>query len=231
MEDNGKLKEIVLKTFAEIAEKMRYSEIAKEMGYDGRMLNERYLHHFFSHSLLGSHSPIQLSLLEEGGGINLHPEWPTFKKQVELRYGRYRNENGKYFPRDEGTAGFIDFAIGEYKKPSIGIEMVLKFGWSHEEVVYDFLKLLDSRNPFDASFSFNVILREKGLPRKGRVSRIKNKMESAFAEAKRRLEEGPGICVSRGIHFFVIEVDKDDERRFWVLDKNNGKFEIGESLK
>jgi hypothetical protein len=42
-----------------------------------------------------------------------------------------------------GNAGFIDFAIGDYSRPSIGVEFCLKTSWNLEEVVYDFLKLID----------------------------------------------------------------------------------------
>ncbi|MCD6506565.1 hypothetical protein J7M22_08050, partial [Candidatus Poribacteria bacterium] len=117
-------------------------EIAQSIKYGGLMLNERYLHHFFSHILQKKYNMLNLS--GDNGNITLHPEWPTYKEQTKLDYGRYKKVNGKYYPDKNGTAGFIDFAIGDYNKPDIGIEFSLKYGWSHEEIVYDFLKLLDS---------------------------------------------------------------------------------------
>ncbi len=74
-----------------------------------------------------------------------------------------KKENKVYLPNKNGGAGFIDFAIGDYNEPGIGIGFSLKYGWSHEEIVYDFLKLLDKKNPFKVSISFNIIFREKRL--------------------------------------------------------------------
>ena len=82
----------------------------------------------------------------------MHPEWPTFKKGTGLKYSKYKKINGKYQPYEEGSAGFIDFAIGDYNEPEIGIEFSLKYGWSNEAIVYDFLKLLDKNNPFKLLF-------------------------------------------------------------------------------
>ena len=130
--------------------------IAQSTRHGGLMFNERYLHHFFSHLLQQRHN--LLNLTGDRTAIMIHPEWPTYKKQTGLAYGRYRRDNRKYKPNIEGTAGFIDFAIGDYNNPDIAIEFSLKYGWSHEEIVYDFLKLSDRKNPFKASISFNMIL-------------------------------------------------------------------------
>ncbi len=95
-------------------------EIAQSIKYKGLMLNERYLHHFFSHLL--QEKDKSLNLFGNKKEISLHPEWPTYKKQTKLTFGRYKNENGIYISDANGTAGFIDFAVGDYKKPDIGIE-------------------------------------------------------------------------------------------------------------
>ena len=127
-------------------------EIAQSIKYSGLMLNERYLHHSFSHLLQEKYN--LLNLTGDCRAITLHPEWPTYKEQTGLTFGRYRRVNGIYEPDANGTAGFIDFAIGDYNKPDIGIEFSLRYdGWPHEEIVFDFLKLLDSNNPFKASIS------------------------------------------------------------------------------
>jgi len=86
-------------------------EIAQSTKYRGLMLNERYLHHCFSHLLQEKYN--LLNLTGDNAAIILHPEWPTYKKQTGLVYGRYRKKNGKYKPNANGTAGFIDFAIGD----------------------------------------------------------------------------------------------------------------------
>jgi hypothetical protein len=129
-------------------------DIANSVKNNGLMLNERYLHHFFSGLLHDRHN--WLDLTKDRTEIVLHPEWPTYKKQTGLLFSRYKRKNRKYLPDINGTAGFIDFAIGDYYRPDIGVELTLKFGWADEEIIYDFLKLLDNRNPFKTSISLNT---------------------------------------------------------------------------
>jgi len=198
--------------------------IANSIKNRGPMLNERYLHHFFSHLIQQKYG--LLSLNEKDSVICLHPEWPTYKKSTCLKYGRYRNQNGKYMPSESGTSGWIDFAIGNYKRPHIGIEFCLKYGWSDEEVVYDFLKLLDGRNPFKASISYNVIFRERALVRGGFLKDLEQHMEESYKEAVKRLDVN--VCDdSRELCFIVTEVDKDDKRRHWHYDRTSGGFKEG----
>jgi len=199
-------------------------DIAQSIGHSGLMLNERYLHHFFSHLLQDKHN--LLNLTGEKRVITLHPEWPTYKKQTSLFYGRYKKENGKYKPNADGTAGFIDFAIGHYRKPDIGIEFSLKYGWSNEEIVYDFLKLLDKKNPFNASISFNVIFRKGRLVKGKSLRNLEKHMNDAFSEAVNRLNNELSDT-SRELHLIVTEIDKDNNRRLWHYDRASSKFRKG----
>jgi len=199
-------------------------EIAQSIRYRGLMLNERYLHHYFSHQLQDKYG--LLDLTGGSGAITLHPEWPTYKTQTGLLYGRYKKENGEYRPNQNGKAGFIDFAIGNYEKPDIGIEFQLKYGWAQEEIVYDFLKLLDRKNPFTASISFNIIFRQTKLARGGDLRRLEEHMNDAIGEAKKRLGNG-GYDDSRELHLIVTEIDKDNNRRHWHYDKAIGRFKEG----
>jgi len=205
----------VLKVIANIAQSIRHH---------GLMLNERYLHHFFSHQLQDKYG--LLDLTRDSGAITLHPEWPTYKTQTGLLYGRYKKENGEYRPNLNGKAGFIDFAIGDYEKPDIGIEFQLKYGWAHEEIVYDFLKLLDGKNPFTTSISFNVIFRQTRLARGGHPRSLEEHMNDAIGEAKNRLGDG-GCDDSRELHLIVTEIDKDNNRRHWHHDKASRRFKNG----
>jgi hypothetical protein len=159
--------------------------------------------------------------------IALHPEWPTYKKQTGLRYGQYRKENGKYIPTQKGTAGFIDFAVGDYREPEIGVEFSLKYGWSNEEIVYDFLKLVDKNNPFSTSISLNMIFRKGKLARGKYLGDLQNHIDDAFREAVRRL--GNEVCDlrTRGLYLIVTEVAQDNNRRHWHYDKERNRFEIG----
>ena len=107
----------------------------------------------------------------QANDIRLHPEWPTYKESTGLFFGRYRRINRHYYPVDDGRkGGFLDFAVGEYRQPHIGIEFTLKPSWNNEETVYDFVKLLDGRNSsLKAVVSFDVILRCNGLPLGGYI--------------------------------------------------------------
>ena len=199
-------------------------EIAQLTKYRGLMLNERYLHHFFSHLLQEKCN--LLNLTGDNAAIILHPEWPTYKKQTGLFYGRYRKENGKYRPNANGTAGFIDFAIGDYNKPDIGIEFSLKYGWSNEEIIYDFLKLLDKKNPFNASISFNIILRQRRLIKGGYLRNLEKYMNNAYREAVNRLNED--VCDSvRELYLIVSEINGDNNRRHWHYDRRRSRFKDG----
>ena len=195
---------------------------AKTIRYKGLMLNERYLHHYFSHLL--QQKGYILNLSEDSQRIQLHPEWPTYKKQTGLLFGQYLNTKGKYQPDPMGTAGFIDFTIGDYYKPEIGIEFSLKYGWSNEEIIYDFLKLLDRKNPFKMAISLNIIFRKHKLVRGARLTDLENHMNRALHEAIQRLKKG--LCEDdRKLLFIITEIAKDNTRKHWVFTEINGKFE------
>jgi len=198
--------------------------IAQSMRYCGPMLNERYLHHFFSHQL--QEACDLLDLTGECDAIALHPEWPTYKTQTGLLYSRYKYEDGEYRLNPNGKSGFIDFAIGNYDKPDIGIEFTLKYDWAQEEIVYDFLKLLDGKNPFTTSISFNMIFRQIRLVKGGDLRDLEEHMNDAIEEAYKRLGNG-GFDDSREIHLIVTEIDKDNNRRHWHYDKASGRFGNG----
>ncbi|QDT23523.1 hypothetical protein [Gimesia chilikensis] len=212
----------------------------------GKMLNERYLHHHMSHQLQE-----QCGLLElHNPGIRplLHPEWPTWKKSTGLEYGQYQRRSGegelktkKTFPvkKEKGGAGFIDFALGDYACPTIAIEVTTKFGWCHEEVIYDMMKLIDGRNSsFKAVISCNIILRENGLAENGLAenglaengykTRLRLRMNQALAKARDRLW-GYLCNDGRKIFFFASEI-ASDSRRYWFYESHSDEFIESEQL-
>lgn len=201
-------------------------DIAESTTNRGLILNERYLHHCFSYLLQIRWNMLDL-LGEPDEKITLHPEWPTYKKQTGLCYGQYREENRKYLPSQKGTAGFIDFAIGEYVRPEIGVEFSLKHGWSNEEIVYDFLKLLDRKNPFRTSISLNVILRKDKLVQGGYLEDLQNHIDEAYKEAVRRLGDDVVAPDERDLYLIVTEIAQDNSRRHWHFGKASNRFEIG----
>lgn len=201
-------------------------EIATSIQYNGFVLNERYLHHYFSHRIQEKY-PI-MNLLEQETILKLHPEWPTYKETTQISYGRYRKEGKYYQPNSNGTAGFIDFAMGDYDKPTIGIEFSLKYGWANEEIVYDFLKMLDDKNPFFASISLNIIFRKNGLVSGGYLRDLEVHMNNACKEAIRRLDKSVCDFSTRKIYFMIIEIDQDNQRRDWAFDPTERRFKISQ---
>ena len=57
-----------------------------------RGLNERYVHHAFSHRLQAQFSCLDLAAPHQT--LLLHPEWPTCKKSTGVAYAKYRKTNG-----------------------------------------------------------------------------------------------------------------------------------------
>tara|TARA_R110002049_G_scaffold139883_1_gene300629 strand:- start:980 stop:1702 length:723 start_codon:yes stop_codon:yes gene_type:complete len=201
----------------------------------GKMLNERYLHHHMSHRLQE-----QCGLLElHNPGIRplLHPEWPTWKKSTKLQFGKYIGETsdgkatGRYNPatQDKGSAGFIDFALGDYDYPSIAIEVTTKHAWKRNEVVFDLMKLSDGRNKsFKAVISCNIILRENGLAEGRNKTRLKQSMKDALAEARNRL--GDHLCNDEREKYFVVSEIAFESRRYWFYDCDSDEFVETEQL-
>lgn len=176
-------------------------------------LNERHLHHAFSHRLLLE----GLSLGIDGTPATLHPEWPTRKKGAGIWYTTYRKRDGKYVPSDpdltETKPGFLDFAVGEdYRKPVVGVEFTLKSEWNAEEIVYDLIKLTDPVLPFSLGASLNVVLRRNG---QGFIALDEN-LGRAYSEARGRLLEVRSGFEPRDLFFLVVEISAQ-KRQSWHL--------------
>ncbi len=187
-------------------------------------MNERYFHHLFSSRLqaqgISSDITVQNSLLQ------LHPEWPTCKKRTGLCYAWYRRTDRKYFPKrdgSEGKAGFIDFAIGKYEEPTIGTEFCISDQWPKERVIFNFLKLMDDRNPFKVSLSYTTISRKKNVSRGNDHSELVREMNEALTEARTRLE-GKGYQISGRQLLFVISELGLDKIRYWSFDNSITSF-------
>lgn len=201
----------IVRIICQIAETFRYPS-------PPRMLNERYLHHLFSHRLQDALG--LLNLTKEGDTILLHPEWPTSKKATGIACGRYRrNEDGRYVIHTDGRAGFLDFAIGGYDAPRIGIELYFGYRWVPERIVFDILKLLDRKNPFGEIVLFALVLHEPDLP--------EERMNAVHAEAVRRLAEHDRLCGhAREQHLIITEIGSRT-RRHWHYDRAVGHFVEG----
>ena len=204
-----------------------FVNFSDNLPYHGHIINERYIHHSFSHLLQQSYN--KLDLFGNTSEIKIHPEWPTSKKATKLQYSKYKKIGKKYFPSDNGTAGFIDFAIGDYNRPEIGIELTFKEHWSKEELTYDFLKLLDSKNPFSCVFSFNVLYRDKELVKGNSYKDLELAIISSLNEARERLKER--FSQDRVFYIIITEIDHQNNRQHWFKDWTMNGFQRYTNLK
>ena len=116
-------------------------------------LNERYLHHIFS-GIVQEREKMSLTK-----GNRLHPEWATYITGIESRHhGRYHEGTDGFQQCDSnGAPGFIDFAYGDPDSPEVGIEFKMSNGLIDEKALaFDYLKLLDSNNPFKLVYHIAV---------------------------------------------------------------------------
>jgi hypothetical protein len=228
--DSGSVREIdekVETTMMLVDMAMAAIRSAASMAYHGTLLNERYLHHFIS-GQLQAYSPL-LNVCGKTPALALHPEWPTSKRCAGLSYGKYCLRNGRYLPTEEGSSGFVDFALGEYARPEIGIELTLKLnGWSHEDVTYDLVKLLDGRNPFRAVISLNILLRPNGVAKGRRKDALERRMNEAYQDALSRFS---GRIQPKKVNSAIIvaEIGRS-ERRHWFYNAQLHGFVESENV-
>jgi hypothetical protein len=190
--------------------------ILLDMSYQGERLNERYLHHAFSHQIQCG-EPNPLDLVGPAAALRLHPEWATYKQETGIRFGKYRKEGRCYQPVEDGTkGGFVDFALGPYTTPKVAVEFKLysTSGWKQEGIVYDFLKLLDGRNPFQAVVSVIVLHRRNGLPN-GHGGNIVPYVNQAYQDALARLGTGPFRPNPDRLQRFILTEIAPNGRRHW----------------
>lgn len=192
-------------------------ELAQSVQKNEDRLNERHIHHAFSHMMQEE----DLRLGVRGTKANFHPEWPTRKKKANIPYTIYRKTpEGRYVPADpktRGRAGFLDFAVGKYRRPSIGIEFTLKRNWTQEEVIYDLLKLLDPALPFELGASLNILLSEdSSSPKDSRE--IESNLRDAYRQASQRLQDEGRELDDRELFFLVVEVLDADRRTIWLMN-------------
>lgn len=120
-------------------------------GLDSNLhLNERYPHHLFSHMVQKVY-PVSVQ-----NTYGLHPEWAT-AINGKRHGGRYKRVGYEYWPTSSGgSAGFIDFAIGDAENPECAIEFKMAKKLDKEGVIFDYMKLMDGRNSFSNAISVVV---------------------------------------------------------------------------
>ena len=184
--------------------------------------NERYLHHYFSHKLQTQKYSVMYN--DESSRV-IHPEWPTRKKERNNGNGgtyKCAKNKKKYNVDENGHSGFIDFAIGDYDKPEIGIEFTVSTSWKKEEVIYDMMKLMDSRNPFQKVISYNIVFRKEKLPEEGTTdfSDFKDAINDSLSVYQERLNDYKYYARKREYLFWVIEIGTNQTRSWYC-----GNFE------
>lgn len=213
-------------------EKIRSAADCLVNTFDGSVynqLNERYLHHAFS-SLVKHEMGLDYRGYDRDGKLWLHPEWPTFKKIAGLGLAKYRKTEGDGYRPCEITSrqhrgGLIDFAVGEYVRPIIGIEFSFAIGWKRPIVEFDLLKLFDNRTPFECVLSLNFVLRPNGFAGGGGLVKFEAGIQNAAKNASSRLADMK-YTADRPCHradIRIIEVHNDKNRQ-WVLDSSRWHF-------
>ena len=171
-------------------------------------LNERYLHHLFSEKIQAMGYPIVLN-----GGVGLHPEWATYirdvrcEKACRYHYAKSGNESEAGYQivetmKDKGSSGFIDFAVGDYNKPDCAIEFKMAQSIVSKGIIFDYMKLLDSRSIFKTAVSLCVFYNLSN-----RNDSLHGLLSDCLEKAKERLKGH--VELYRPFRFHTICIYKD----------------------
>jgi len=184
-----------------------------------RCCNERYLHHAFSRSICQ-----ELNLDKYGrdqdGQVVLHPEWPTHKTVNGSRsshcFAKYAKVSKGYVPVDitdpKAKGGWIDFAIGQYDSPAVGVEISYSTSWRRAAVSFDIMKLLDRRlRTLRCVASVNFLQRPHRPATGRRLQLFENRLCQSSQIAINHLRKGGWLVKPEERHVFVLvtEVTRD----------------------
>lgn len=179
--------------------------------------NERYLHHYFTEKIQKNY-PI---CFEDISKSKLHPEWAT-ANQSRLNGGKYKKIEKRYEIDSVGTSGFIDFVLGDYNNPEIGIEFKSNSSWRFESLVFDYMKLMDINNPLQTAISFSIIYRENELSNKLKLEII----NKTITEYKNRLKER--LDKNRTFIFWIVEIAYNSKKtNSWYCENLDEMFKVG----
>ena len=178
-------------------------------------LNERYLHHLFS-SRINEDYPVSLNK-----SSLLHPEWATHIEGVTNRKGglylRNKHDKRRYDKTNNGSSGFIDFAIGNVDYPEYAVEFKMFRSFNQEGLIFDYMKLLDLENNIQNAISLAVYYGHS------KYSKNCEEKDLNFYLKTAKIRLGQHFNNKRKHHFFFLEVvGKDDYRLFECI--NNWKF-------
>lgn len=189
-------------TYCDVLDVLKQFVICLDSSQEIPHFNERYLHHYFSH-YLQKKCPITFD-----GKSLIHPEWATSKDGTN-RSAKYKDAGQCYEVNQEsGRTGYIDLAIGNLDHPSLAIEFKMSKHINSKGIEYDYLKLLDGRNPFEKGLSIVVLY--------GRKSWSKSIYEELFPR-----------YIKNAIHHLKnkhLPIRKDFS--FFIIERHNGKTVI-----
>ena len=121
-------------------------------------LNERYLHHLFTHMIQSRGILVSLNK-KDYCNTYLHPEWATEKAGALYKYIKEAQMGEKacqYIVDDNGHSGFIDFVVEAGDNLKYAIEFKMSQNLNREGIIFDYMKLLDHKSNFTKSYSLVV---------------------------------------------------------------------------
>lgn len=180
--------------------------------------NERYLHHKFSH-LVQKESNYEINVTDANNLF--HPEWATSIKGIRDEGGFYTRSGNGYEPRPSrkaskkdskgGSPGFIDFAIGDFNNPDYAVEFKMAKNMDAKGFVFDYMKLLDSRNRIEGAISLSVVF--------GRKTKLEVKdLDGNLKLAKEKLGEYLTKPQDRKVLFYVIQINEGEQPCEWKCE-------------
>lgn len=165
-------------------------------------LQERYLHHWFTATVQAARGTGQERSQEQRDWI--HPEWPTWKQDVQTgrraEFGEgpvyYHLGEDRNYLDPEGVQGHsqhgaIDVALGDYHEP----EVLVEFKWDNQyrNWGHDFLKLMDPRLLARNRVFFGVRLIDSER-HKGGDKAIDTELDKVLGLVQAKMKEG-GLTV------------------------------------
>jgi hypothetical protein len=195
-------------------------------------LNERYLHHWLSGQKDQIFRGASLEPSAPLDKIEFHPEWPTAKSSVGIKFACYSAEAPKpirvTYKKPSGSA-HLDFAIGNIASPRLAIELKFSKNIIYKELEFDFLKMLDPRLPMGLRLSFALVSRDGG---KSRNRENFKKIRNRAVNSHKAFDSKPGTSEFKTV-LLVCELRNGQTQCWWNVDqwtKENGYSTITEAV-
>lgn len=194
-----------------------------KLPFHGPYLTSHYLHHFFSCRVHQS-LPELTNLLDSAAPIYFHPDWPLQKKVSPAECGTCSNSDA-HAGVEAGLYGeAVGFAFGAYAAPEIAVEIKLIARPQLGDLVSDYVKLLDGRNPFKLVVQAAIMMRPDGLPDAEEKDRVALGINLANDMARQSLDHELMRPKASRVHYFVLTELAPAARRHWCNVSPGGYF-------